>query len=104
MTLLTHSTLLPSWPFVIIGAKKVYFASAAPPVVYSNVYGIDIPTRQELVAYQKTQSEIAAELGCDNIIYNTLEDVEGSVTEINEDVKQFESSCFNGMYPFFFFF
>ena len=82
------------------GAKKVYFASAAPPVVYNNVYGIDIPTRSELVAFGRTTEEITQFLDCDRVIYNTLEDVEESVRSVNP--KQlchgFESSCFNGDY------
>lgn len=81
------------------GAKKVYFGSAAPQVKYTNVYGIDIPTRTELIAHGRTDDEIALVLGADKVIYNDLEDVEESVRSINPTVlSKFDSSCFNGMY------
>jgi len=81
------------------GAKKVYFASAAPPVMYPNVYGIDIPTRAELVAYGRNEEEIARVLGADRVIYNDLQDVEESVRSVNpERLNLFDSSCFNGKY------
>ena len=81
------------------GAKKVYFASAAPPVRFSNVYGIDIPTRRELIAYNRTNEDIAAVLGADKVVYNDLEDVEEAVRSINPSgLQKFDSSCFNGVY------
>ncbi len=82
------------------GAKKVYFASAAPPVTYSNVYGIDIPTRTELIAYNRDEAEISQILGCDGVYYNSLEDVEESVRSLNPAhlSAPFEASCFNGKY------
>jgi amidophosphoribosyltransferase len=61
------------------GAKKVFFSSAAPPIRYPNIYGIDIPTRQELVAYERNEEEIAKVIGCDWIVYQDLKDLESSV-------------------------
>ena len=66
------------------GAKKVYLTSAAPPIRYPNIYGIDIPTRHELVAYERDEDEIAKKLGCDWIVYQKLEDLENSVRECGE--------------------
>lgn len=81
------------------GAKSVIFASAAPPVIYPNVYGIDIPTRQELVAYNKTIEEIQEALNADLVIFNDLEDVCEAVRCLNrENLKKFEDSCFSGYY------
>lgn len=81
------------------GAKKVYFASAAPPVRYPNVYGIDIPTRYELVAFNRSYDEITEALGADRVIYNDLQDVVDSVRAFNPDVlNDFEDSCFSGKY------
>ncbi len=82
------------------GARKVYFASAAPPVSYTNIYGIDIPTRTELIAYNRNEGEIAEILGCDGVFYNSLGDVEESVRSLNPQTLRgpFESSCFNGTY------
>lgn len=80
------------------GAKKVFFASAAPPVKYPNVYGIDIPTRTELIANKKSVEEIATELRADEVIYNDLEDVVASVTSLNPNIKMMDTSCFDGVY------
>jgi amidophosphoribosyltransferase len=80
------------------GAKTVYFASAAPPVRYSNVYGIDIPTRQELVAHNRNEKEIGAILHADHVIYNELSDVIDSVAMYNPKIKQMDASCFDGKY------
>ena len=81
------------------GAKKVYFASAAPPVRFSNVYGIDIPTRAELVAHGRTEAEISEKLNADGVIYNELDAIEDAVRSCNPSVlKDFEVSCFNGVY------
>lgn len=81
------------------GAKKVYFASAAPPVRYPNVYGIDIPSYSELIAYNRTESQITEIIGADQVFYNDLEDLEESVRSLNPEVLQkFDSSCFNGKY------
>ena len=76
------------------GAKKIYFASAAPIVKYPNVYGIDIPTSTELIAYDKNELEIAIAIGADKIFYNDLQDVIDSCS----DTLQFETSCFSGDY------
>lgn len=81
------------------GAKKVYFASAAPPVRYCNVYGIDIPSRYELVAHDRTEEEIGKVIGADRVIYNDLEDIIDAVRDLNPSyLKDFEASCFNGSY------
>ena len=82
------------------GAKKVFFASAAPPVRYSNVYGIDIPTRTELIAHNRTEEEIATEMGADHVFYNDLAEIEDAVRSLNPAVLQnFDCSCFSGIYP-----
>ena len=84
------------------GAKKVFFSSAAPPIRYPNIYGIDIPTRTELMAYQRSEEQIAAKIGCDWVIYQDLQDLEDSVTEVappeNNYLKKFDTSCFSGIY------
>jgi amidophosphoribosyltransferase len=83
------------------GAKKVFFSSAAPPIRYPNIYGIDIPTRQELVAYEREEEEIAAVIGCDWVVYQDLEDLEYSVTKSaspQQPLTQFDTSCFSGNY------
>jgi amidophosphoribosyltransferase len=61
------------------GAKKVFFCSAAPPIRFPNIYGIDIPTREELIAYGREEEEIAAKIGCDWVVYQDLEDLKESV-------------------------
>jgi amidophosphoribosyltransferase len=80
------------------GAKKVIFASAAPPVRFPNVYGIDMPTRSELVAYGRTHDEINQLIGADQLIYQSVEDMKNAVQDINPSIKNFESSCFDGVY------
>ena len=80
------------------GAKKVYFASAAPPVKYQNLYGIDMPATKELVASKKTDEEICAEIGADWLIYQDLNDLIASVQEGNPNIKEFECSVFTGQY------
>lgn len=80
------------------GAKKVFFASAAPPVRFPNVYGIDMPTKQELLATGRTEQEIANEIGADAVIYQDLESLIAAVREVNPRLKQFETSCFDGRY------
>jgi amidophosphoribosyltransferase len=80
------------------GARKVYFASAAPPVRYPNVYGIDMPTREELIASNRSDEEIAREIGCDELIYQDLDALIEDVRSVNPAVKNFEASCFNGVY------
>ena len=80
------------------GAKKVIFASAAPPVRFPNVYGIDMPTRSELVAYGRTDEEINRLIGADQLIYQDVEDMKQAVRDINPNLKEFEASCFDGNY------
>lgn len=80
------------------GANKVYFASAAPPVRYPNVYGIDMPSVNELIANGRNNQEIAAEIGADALIYQDLDDLIESAHEGNVDITEFDASCFNGEY------
>ena len=80
------------------GAAEVYFASASPPVRYPNVYGIDMPTRGELLANGRTDVEIATELGADGVIYQDLPDLIAAVQSVHPAIKQFDASCFDGCY------
>ncbi len=80
------------------GAKKVYFASAAPPVRYPNVYGIDIPTSTELVAYNRSEDEVAEVIGADWLIYQDVEDLVEAARAGNPGIKEFDASCFTGQY------
>ncbi|KAI8914903.1 phosphoribosyltransferase-like protein [Powellomyces hirtus] len=81
------------------GAKKVYFASCAPPIRFPNVYGIDMPTRQELVAHNRTAEEVAKEIGADRVIYQELDDLVNSVRKFNPTrMHEFDVSVFNGCY------
>ena len=80
------------------GAKKVYIASASPPVKFPNVYGIDMPTRHELVAHDRSIAEIREELGVDELIYQRLEDLVWAAQEGNPEIKEFDCSCFDGNY------
>jgi amidophosphoribosyltransferase len=80
------------------GARKVHFASAAPPVRFPNVYGIDMPTRAELIASDRSFDEIAREIGCDRLIYQDLADLIEDVRETHPSITRFETSCFDGQY------
>ena len=80
------------------GATKVYFASASPPIRFPNVYGIDMPYVQELIAYNKTIDQICEEIGADKLIYQDLDDLIKAVKESNKFIEQFDTSCFDGMY------
>jgi len=80
------------------GARKVYFASAAPPVRYPNIYGIDMPAVAELVAHGRTTEEVQKILGADWLVYQDLEDLIWAVQDGNEDLQQFDTSCFSGEY------
>ncbi len=80
------------------GAKKVYFASAAPPVTHQNVYGIDMPVTTELVAHNRTVEEVAAAIGADKLIYQNMADLMTAVHKGNPELKRFDMSCFNGKY------
>jgi amidophosphoribosyltransferase len=80
------------------GARKVYFASASPPVRYPNVYGIDMPNQRELVATGRTEAEIAREIGADLLIYQDLDALKNAVREVSHGLTEFEASCFDGKY------
>jgi amidophosphoribosyltransferase len=80
------------------GAVKVYLASAAPPVRYPNVYGVDMPSRKEFVADRKTEEEICATLGADGLIYQTVEDLLQAGLGMNAQIPRFDASCFDGDY------
>jgi amidophosphoribosyltransferase len=80
------------------GAKKVYFASAAPPVRYPNVYGIDMPTSSELVAHGRTVEQLEKMLGADRLIFQDLQDLEEAVRFGNPKIERFENSVFTGKY------
>ncbi len=80
------------------GAKKVYLASAAPAVRYPNVYGIDMPAANELVAHGRSDAEIQALLGCDWLIYQDIADLEEAVSGPKKKLDHFDSSCFTGEY------
>ncbi|PWN47755.1 putative ADE4-amidophosphoribosyltransferase [Violaceomyces palustris] len=80
------------------GARRVIMASCAPPIRYSNVYGIDMPNRHELVAHGRSEEEVATEIQADLVIYQTLPDLIDSVRQFNPALKQFDCSVFNGQY------
>ncbi len=80
------------------GARKVYFASASPPVRFPNVYGIDMPNISELVATGRTEAEIAREIGADLLIYQELDALKEAVRAANPALTNFEASCFDGKY------
>ncbi len=80
------------------GAGKVYFASAAPPVRYPNVYGIDMPSAQELIAHGRSEEEVARAIGADALIYQELPDLIAAVRKGNPDIEHFETSIFDGRY------
>ncbi|MBE7526334.1 MAG: amidophosphoribosyltransferase [Burkholderiales bacterium] len=80
------------------GAHKIYFASAAPPVRFPNVYGIDMPTRQELIATDRTNEEICHEIGADYLIYQDLDALKQAVMLVDPSIGNFETSCFDGRY------
>ncbi|MGE8492639.1 MULTISPECIES: amidophosphoribosyltransferase [Comamonas] len=80
------------------GANKVYLASAAPPVRFPNVYGIDMPTAKELVAHDRSLEEIRQYIGCDALIYQDVDGMKNAVGKLNTGVHGFEASCFDGVY------
>ena len=80
------------------GANKVFFASASPPVRFPNVYGIDMPTRGELIANGRSDDEIRRAIGADALVYQDIEAMKRSVTDVNPRLKRFEASCFDGVY------
>jgi len=80
------------------GARKVYLASAAPPVRYPNVYGIDMPTSKELVAHNRTVEEIRQLIGCDALIYQDVDGMKKAIGSLNPRIHGFDASCFDGVY------
>ncbi|MFN7276526.1 MAG: hypothetical protein ACK5VP_01890 [Betaproteobacteria bacterium] len=79
-------------------AKRVFFASAAPPVRFPNVYGIDMPSARELIANGRGDGAIAREIGADCLIYQDLDGLVSAVRSVNPRVTNFETSCFSGLY------
>ena len=82
----------------VAGARKVYFASAAPPVRYPNVYGIDMPAAKELIANNKSVAEIKEAIGADHLIYQDLNGLIRAVSHDNSSITGFDDSCFSGKY------
>ena len=80
------------------GARKVYLASAAPPVRYPNVYGIDMPTSSELVAHGRTVEEVRQIIGCDALIYQDVDGMKRAIGSLNPKLDGFDASCFDGVY------
>jgi amidophosphoribosyltransferase len=80
------------------GANRVYFASSAPPVRFPNVYGIDMPTRAELIAASRTDEEIRRLIGADALIYQGIDDLKSAVRDGATHLDGFEASCFDGVY------
>ncbi|MCE7903370.1 MAG: amidophosphoribosyltransferase [Gammaproteobacteria bacterium PRO9] len=80
------------------GARRVYFASASPPVRFPNVYGIDMPSANELVAHGRTDEEVQAFIGADWLVYQNLDDLIRAVRYDNGDITEFDTSCFSGRY------
>ncbi|WRT64065.1 amidophosphoribosyltransferase [Kwoniella shivajii] len=81
-----------------VGAKRVIFASCAPPIRFPNVYGIDMPSPTELIAHDRTTEEIAAHIGADLVIFQTLEDLVESCRQFNPSITTFDCSVFTGEY------
>jgi amidophosphoribosyltransferase len=87
------------------GARKVYMASAAPPVRFPNVYGIDMPTKDELVAHNRTNEQIREIIGCDALIYQDVDAMKAAISKLalkadasHATVTGFDASCFDGVY------
>jgi amidophosphoribosyltransferase len=80
------------------GARKVYLASAAPPVRFPNVYGIDMPTKDELIAHGRSIEEIRQFIGADALIYQDIAAMKRVVRALNPELDGFEASCFDGVY------
>jgi len=80
------------------GANRVIFASAAPPVRFPNVYGIDMPTRAELIAHDRSDEEIRRMIEADGLVYQDIDAMKTSVAELGVQLKNFEASCFDGIY------
>lgn len=80
------------------GVNKIYFGSIAPPIRYSNKYGIDIQKSEDLIAFNKTEDEIARVLGIEQVIYNDLENIINACSSLEPNIKEYETSCFDGIY------
>jgi amidophosphoribosyltransferase len=80
------------------GARRVIFASAAPPVQFPNVYGIDMPTRSELIAYGRTEDEVCREITADALVYQDVAAMKRSIADVNPVLRSIEASCFDGYY------
>ena len=80
------------------GARKVYMASAAPPVRYPNVYGIDMPTKDELVAHGRSIEEIREIIGCDALVYQDVDSMKKAIGSLGQGLDGFDASCFDGVY------
>ena len=80
------------------GARRVYFASAAPPVRYQNVYGIDMPVTGELVAFNRSEEDVARAIGADRLFYQSLDGLVDAVQHGNPRLQEFDTSCFTGEY------
>jgi amidophosphoribosyltransferase len=81
------------------GAKKVYFASTAPPIICPDPYGIDLPTKEELIASNLSPKEISKHMGADWVFYGKIEDLHKAVQYGNKDIKKFSEGCFTCKYP-----
>ena len=81
-----------------VGAKKVYFASSAPPLLHPNVYGIDMPARSEYIAHGQSIKEIEKEIGADFLVYQDLDDLIAACTISEDKAHDFDTSCFTGDY------
>ena len=80
------------------GAKRVLMASAAPEVRYPNIYGIDIPCKEELIAHGRTITQISEEIGADSLVFQKLEDLVHIIKELNPEIDDLDTSCFDGRY------
>ncbi len=80
------------------GARRVIFASAAPPVQFPNVYGIDMPTRSELIAYGRSEDEVCREITADALVYQDVDAMKRSISDVNPLLQSIEASCFDGRY------
>ena len=80
------------------GANKVFFASAAPPVIHPNVYGIDMPAKSEYIAHGRTQEQVSEKIGSDWLIYQKLDDLIEACSGGSRNIDSFDTSCFNGDY------
>ena len=82
-----------------MGARQVFFASAAPPIRYANVFGIDMPNSSELIAHKRSDEQVREEIGADRLIYQSLDGLTAAVKAANKRLQNFELSIFDGNYP-----